>query len=310
MSFKHVLEAYDLLDDANVTGDKVRAWWQAYGVQDVTSTTIKGDKGTTDFVTGIIPGASGRSAGGDAPTLGIIGRLGGLGARPERIGFVSDGDGALTAVASAGKLAEMRQRGDVLPGDVIVSTHICPDAPTRPHEPVAFMDSPVDISAMNEHEVVDAMDAILSVDTTKGNRIVNHLGFAITPTIKQGWIMRVSEDLLQIYADSTGILPVTLPITMQDITPYGNGIYHVNSIVQPCVATSAPVVGIAITTQTPVPGSGTGATNLAVVESTVRYCIEVAKAFGSGQCSFFEPAEYDRLVFLYGDMTRLQGAGS
>ena len=32
---------------------------------------------------------------------------------------------------------------------------------------------------MNEAEVDGDMDAILSVDTTKGNRIINHRGFAI-----------------------------------------------------------------------------------------------------------------------------------
>ncbi|MGO0916215.1 DUF1177 family protein, partial [Clostridioides difficile] len=42
-----------------------------------------------------IPGKNGKLKGGDAPTLGILGRLGGIGARPEVIGFVSDGDGAL-----------------------------------------------------------------------------------------------------------------------------------------------------------------------------------------------------------------------
>lgn len=310
MSFKHVLEAYDLLDDASVTGEKVCDLWSRHGVDDVSSTKIEGDKGSTDFVRGVIRGTRGKSSGGNAPTLGIVGRLGGLGARPERIGFVSDGDGALTAVAAAGKLGEMHRREDVLPGDVIVATHICPDAPTRPHEPVAFMDSPVGINDMNAHEVSDEMDAILSVDTTKGNRIVNHLGFAITPTIKRGWILRISEDLLQIYADSAGILPVTMPITMQDITPYGNGVYHLNSLVQPAVATDAPVVGVAITSQTPVPGCGTGATHLPVVDATVRFCIEVAKAYGAGTCSFYDPADYQRLVELYGDMGRLQCGGA
>ncbi len=70
--------------------------------------------------------------GGDAPTIGLLGRLGGLGARPERIGFVSDGDGALVALACAAKLLSMRVRGDVLPGDVMISTHVCPCAPTFP----------------------------------------------------------------------------------------------------------------------------------------------------------------------------------
>lgn len=310
MSFKHILEAYDLLDSPGASGEQVCAWWKTHGLDEVSSQTITGALGSTDFIHAVIPGSNGRSSGGNAPTLGIIGRLGGLGARPERIGFVSDGDGALVAVATAGKLGEMAARGDVLAGDVVVTTHICPDAPTRPHEPVAFMDSPVDITAMNDHEVSGDMDAILSVDTTKGNCIVNHLGFAITPTIKEGWILKISEDLLQIYADSAGILPVTLPITMQDITPYGNEVYHVNSIVQPCVATAAPIVGVAITTETAVPGSGTGAMNMSVIDSTVRYCIEVAKQYGAGKCSFYDAPEFERLVSLYGDMTRLQGIGA
>ena len=45
----------------------------------------------TDFVSVLIKGTAGRSAGGSAPTLGIVGRLGGLGARPDITGFVSDG---------------------------------------------------------------------------------------------------------------------------------------------------------------------------------------------------------------------------
>ena len=60
--------------------------------------------------------------------LGVIGRLVGLGARPEYIGLVSDADGAIVALATAYKIAELKSRGEALPGDVIVSTHICPCA--------------------------------------------------------------------------------------------------------------------------------------------------------------------------------------
>jgi len=94
----------------------------------------------------------------------------------------------LLALAVALKLADMRVKGDVLDGDVIISTHICPNAPTEPHDPVPFMVSPVDMQTMNKMEVNPAMDAILSVDTTKGNKILNERGFAITPTIKDGFI--------------------------------------------------------------------------------------------------------------------------
>jgi len=310
MPWREVLDLYDLLDDASASGEAVAAWLRKSGVEDVNATRVQGDKGSTDFVRAVIPGSRGRSAGGDAPTLGVIGRLGGLGARPERIGFVSDGDGALVALAVAGKLGSMAQRGDQLPGDVIVATHVCPDAPTRPHDPVPFMDSPVDVTAMNEHEVEDAMDAVLSVDTTKGNRVVNHLGFAISPTVKEGWILRVSEDLLDLASQVTGRLPVVLPLTMQDITPYGNDVYHINSILQPCTATSAPVVGVAVTTETAVPGCGTGATDLVSVESAARFCLEAAKSYGAGACSFFDPADFDRLTTLYGSMHHLQTMGT
>lgn len=309
MSWRHVIEAQDLLDDPSVNGEAVAAYLRDAGAGEVAINTIKGDKGSTDFIRTVIPGSAGRSGGGSAPTLSIVGRLGGLGARPEQIGFVSDGDGALTAVSAAAKLAQMNTRGDVLEGDVVIGTHICPDAPTQPHDPVPFMDSPVGIDEMNVYEIDTTADAILSVDTTKGNRVVNHNGFALSPTVKAGWILRTSEDLLDIAQRVTGTLPVVFPLAMQDITPYGNDVYHLNSILQPATATQAPVVGVAITTETPTAGSATGATDLRSVEQAVRFCIEVAKDFGRGNVAFHDKAEFDRLVSLYGDMTRLQTRG-
>lgn len=309
MSWRHVIDGYDLLDDPSVDGKAVADYLRTAGAEDVVVQTIQGDKGSTDFIRTVIPGSDGRASGGSAPTLSVVGRLGGLGARPEQIGFVSDGDGALTAVAAAAKLATMRRRGDVLAGDVVVGTHICPDAPTRPHDPVPFMDSPVDIDDMNTYEIDTTADAILSVDTTKGNRVCNHLGFAISPTVKQGWILRTSEDLLAIQQRVTGRLPVVFPLATQDITPYGNDVHHLNSILQPATATQAPVVGVALTTETPVAGSATGATQLTSVESAVRFCIEVAKDFGRGGCAFHDQAEFERLVSLYGSMEALQTLG-
>ncbi|MDH4065414.1 MAG: DUF1177 domain-containing protein, partial [Acidobacteriota bacterium] len=252
----------------------------------------------------------GRHRGGSAPTLGIVGRLGGVGARPSRLGLVSDADGAVSAIAIARKLAFMRREGDVLAGDVIVTTHVCPDAPTKPHRPVDFMDSPVAIDAMNAREVRPEMDAVLSIDTTKGNRILNVRGFAISPTVKEGWILKVADDLLRLAEVSSGRAPVTFPITMQDITPYGNGVDHLNSILQPATATVAPVVGLAICAESAVPGCATGASHEIDIAEAVRFSIEVAKEYGAGTCRFYDEAEFARLVSLYGDMKRLQGSES
>ncbi|APW38721.1 hypothetical protein RD110_17175 [Rhodoferax koreense] len=306
MSLAQTLQVFEALDTAHASGQTVVQLLAAYDRVKVTVTKISGPKGATDFVRIVIPGSAGKLAGGTAPTLGIIGRLGGIGARPTRIGLVSDADGAVAAVASALKLAHMQTQGDSLPGDVIVATHICPDAPTRPHEPVDFMDSPVETEDMNEQEVSAEMDAVLSIDTTKGNRIINHKGYAISPTVKQGYILRVSDDLLRIMEMTSGRPAVTFPITTQDITPYGNGVYHLNSILQPSIATAAPTVGVAITTESVVPGCGTGASHETDIALAAKFAVEVAKEFTRGTCSFFDADEYALLQKLYGSLAHLQ----
>ena len=69
--------------------------------------------------------------------------LGGVGARPELIGLVSDADGAIAAIAAAMKLGEMARVGDVMPGSVRIHTHICPNASTKPNIPVPQMRGPL-----------------------------------------------------------------------------------------------------------------------------------------------------------------------
>lgn len=309
MTLKQTLMAMDILDDARVTGDKVIGLFKAYKYVEATTTTIEGGAGSTDFVRIYIKGEKGKHEGGTAPTLGIIGRLGGIGARPNRIGMVSDADGAIAALTAALKLSDMSDKGDRLVGDVLITTHVCPDAPTLAHEPVDFMDSPVGMETMNKYEVDEEMDAIVSIDTTKGNRVINYKGIALSPTIKSGYILRVREDLLQILEMTTGKLPVTYPITMQDITPYGNGLYHINSILQPSVATCAPVVGLAITAESIVPGCGTGASHEVDITNAARFAIETAKEFTEGTLEFYDKHEYELLNNLYGPMSILQTGG-
>ena len=306
---KQVTEIYELLDDATINGEKVAKFLESRGLEKIEISKIKGEEGSTDFIKIKVPGSEGKENKGKAPTLGIIGRLGGIGARPERIGLVSDADGAITALSCALKLADMKNKNDILKGDVIIATHISPDAPTQPHEPVPFMGSPVDMGDMNRKEIDKEMDAILSIDTTKGNRIINHKGYAITPTVKEGYILRISEDLLDIMTWTSGKPPVVVPITIQDITPYGNDLYQVNSIMQPCIATNIPVVGVAITAETAVPGCGTGASNETDITEAGRFCIEVAKAFTEGECKFYDKKEFKKLVELYGPMNILQTPG-
>lgn len=308
----YVLDTLRILDDPTVDGERVAGFIRGFAPDSGITIEVEraeGPKGYTDFVRVFIPGSNGRSNGGDARTIGIVGRLGGIGARPEQIGYVSDGDGACAAVAAAAKLADMHARSDVLTGDVIVSTHICPDAPTRPHDPVPFMDSPITMEQANEYELREAMEAILSIDTTKGNRVINHRGIAISNTVRQGYILPVSPDLVAMYETVCGIPAQVFPLSTQDITPYANGLYHINSILQPATATQAPVVGVAVTAETAVAGSATGASHEVDIALAARYCVEVAKGFGDGWLQFYNQNEWEHLQRLYGSLAHLQTAG-
>ncbi|OGK23802.1 hypothetical protein A3D76_04310 [Candidatus Roizmanbacteria bacterium RIFCSPHIGHO2_02_FULL_37_9b] len=306
MLLNEVLTIYDYLDRSGKPGKNLILLFKKHKVDQILLKEVKEKKGKTEFIKILIKGRKGESKRGDAPTLGIIGRLGGVGARPEITGFVSDGDGALSALSIGLRLVKMAQYGDRLEGDIIVATHVCTNAPTMPHDPVPFMGSPVELSTMNRYEVDPRMDAVLSIDTSRGNKIINHVGFAISPTVKEGYILRISDDLLALMEQTTGKLPVTFPITVQDITPYGNGLYHFNSIMQPAVATKSPVVGIAITGEVPVAGCATGVTNPVQIDAVGRFAIEVAQRFGQNKCQFYDKKEFPLIVKKYGSLAKLQ----
>ncbi len=309
MLLKQTIEVLELLDDGNVTGEKVSAIFKGYKYVEYHIETIEGNKGSTDFIEVVIKGTNGKRSGGSASTLGIIGRLGGIGARPSKIGLVSDGDGAIAAVSSALKLAEMSAKGDRLVGDVIITTHICPNAPTQKHFPVDFMSSPVDMTTMNTYEVKEECDAIISIDTTKGNALMNYRGISISPTVKSGYILPYAHDLINIISIVTGKPARTFGISTQDITPYSNNLYHLNSILQPATATDAPVVGVAITAESAVPGSATGASHEVDIAQAASFAIEVAKEYTEGRINFYDATEFEKLTQLYGDMTHLKGEG-
>lgn len=303
---KQVIDLFEILDDPKANGTAVAGYLQDLGAKDVTVTPVANDAGSVDFIKVFVEGISGKRSGGDAPTLGIIGRLGGLGARPELTGFVSDGDGAWAALSAAAKLARMAELGDRLTGDVLITTQISPDAPTKEHFPLRQMSSAMDQTEMNAHEVLPEMDAILSLDTTKGHLTINHKGIALSPPVAEGYILKPSYDLLQIASHVTGVPPVIFALSQQDITPYGNGLYHMNSILQPSTATNAPVVGVAIVTETAPPGCATGASHHGDVELAARFAVETAKYFGEGSVQFVDHDEFALMKKLYGDMTRFQ----
>ena len=149
-----------------------------------------------------IPGTRGKMNGGDAPTIGLLGRLGGI-----EVGVRKESVLSLTVMVLSVQLLLQQNflicRTKEISWKVtyLFPQHICPDAPTAPHDPVPFMGSPVEMSQVNREEVSPELDAILSVDTTKGNRVINTRGFAISPTVKEGYIFKNYMRIFWIYAD-------------------------------------------------------------------------------------------------------------
>ena len=69
-------------------------------------------------------------------------------------------------------------------------------------------------------------------------------------------------------------------------------------------------MGVAITAETMVPGCATGASHFSDVEEAARFMLETAKAFGRGECKFYDEEEFSRLENLYGSMKHLQTQGN
>jgi uncharacterized protein DUF1177 len=88
MTLKQTLEAFEALDSARASGRTVVELLAPYPAASVSVEEVRGGKGKTDFVKVVIAGTQGRLQGGTGRTLGIVGKLGGLGARPRRIGLV------------------------------------------------------------------------------------------------------------------------------------------------------------------------------------------------------------------------------
>lgn len=302
MLLRQVMDVVDIFSrvDGN-TVDAVCSYLEEIGSNDLTR-IIPEESCNTVFLRCCFPGSAGKTVGGQVPTLGVVGQLGGI--RMDREGpfIVSDADGAIVALSVAAKLAELQKQGYKLPGDVMITTHICTDTQRKPHIPVDFVGMPIPIKEMQEILVDPAMDMVISVDTTKGNRILNYRGTALTPVACQGYLLPITQTMIDLTEHVTGSLFRMLPLTTQDLTPYENGLSHLNSIMQPATMTAAPVLGLALTAESTVPGIATNASHMMDLECAARLCLEMAARYPSDPNLFYDQAEFDKLKQIYGRM--------
>ena len=298
---REIIEVLDFLDDAKNDADEFNKLLPD-GQHSIEVTPFKSDLGKTDFIKILFAGKNGKENGGHSPTIGIIGSNGGLRLPGNYPGLASDADGCIIALAVTLRLAKLFLRDQQLAGDVLISTHICQHAHPVPHDPFPFVMSPLPSSEKHPRLVDERMDAILAPETCKGNKMVSHLGFAVTPPVCDGFILRPHTSVLHIMEMVTGKNPVVFPITMQDITPYELGVHHICGMVLPSIFSTAPVIGVPIVTEIQTHPSATGVQQPMVLESAGRFCIEVATAFGNGDCEFYYPDDFNGMLESFGAM--------
>ena len=127
-------------------------------------------------------------------------------------------------------------------------------------------------------------------------------GFAVTQPVKEGYILRPHESVLHLYEMTTGKSPVVFPLNMQDITPYESGVHHVCGMALPSIFSPAPVIGVPLAMEVPIMPAATGTQQPAVLETAGRFCLEIAGAFGRGDCEFYYQSDFDGFVEAYGNI--------
>ncbi|MDO4565640.1 MAG: DUF1177 family protein [Clostridia bacterium] len=289
---KEIVAAYDLLSRHDASGETVARYLMDHGVEHVTVRRVGTGSAYSDFLRIVIPGLTGRARGMSSPTLGVAGRLGGIKLENQPLSLISDADGAIVAIALALKLASLCATKTGPLGDVIITTQIALSSSSRAHKPAALALSAVDIKTACAYEYDENMDALLSITVCRATRWVNTDGIAVTPTVMGGLILPPSEDLLSILETVSSRSAVVFPITNYDLTPDGNGLYHINSIMQHSLIADCPVVGVALTSSGLVPGVTLRHNDLSDAELAMQFALEVAFGFTAGNVTLYDKDEF------------------
>ncbi len=297
---KEIAIAYEILNRHDASSDSVLSLLRSHGLTNVSVKRVEVNDVYSDFIRILIPGVSGKTYGMSSPTIGVVGRLSGIKMENLPLSLVSDADGAIAAIALALRLAALHGSNEGPLGDVIITTQIALQSSAKIHLPAALTSSPIDTRVACMHEVDPDMDAVISIAVCRATRWVNADGIAVTPTVKDGYILPPCDSLLNILETVTGRLPVVFPLTTYDITPIDNGLYHVNSIIQPSLATGSPVIGVALTSVNLVPGITLRHNDLSDVGLATRFTLEVVFGFTSGSLQFYDAQELRQAKAKYG----------
>ena len=119
------------------------------------------------------------------------------------------------------------------------------------------------------------------------------------------WVVFVLYCIAMLTIGWTGEAARVIPLSMQDLTPIDNGVHHLNGLGELPEGTTAPCLGVGLTSILPVSGAASGVTTPCALEAAVRFVVEIAKYFARGKFHFYDEAEFDVLKRRYGSMAHL-----
>lgn len=237
--------------------------------------------------------------GGGNKRVEVLGRLGAI-QMSQFKGLVSDADGAIIALTVLAELKRLEEKGIKLNLDVSFVTNVALNAKLIPHKPFDFMVPEVGLDDALKEEVDPKASFIISIDSTKGNRLAKFDDFALTHVVLNGYILRVSDEVVDIYNRVTGHEVYLVSLTTGDLTPLDFNVYHISTLISPWLYTTSPVLGIATVSKQMVPGYATGVMDLNMLERASRFIIELLKHIGLGG-KVYDEREYEELVKKLGD---------
>ncbi|MEM0173903.1 MAG: DUF1177 domain-containing protein [Sulfolobaceae archaeon] len=273
MILKNLIEVIEILESSEPI---VKVREKVRGADFIEYEEIERGDGKVTFLRALVKGRKGNRR------IEILGRLGAIQMRSKYKGLVSDADGAIVALTVLFELIDLKRKGIEFDADVSIVTNIALDAKLIPHKPFDFMVPPIGLDEALQIEVDPKAELILSIDSTKGNILAKYNDFALTHVVKEGYILKLSDEVIEIYNRVTGHEVYLVALTTGDLTPIEFPIYHISTIISPWLYTTSPVIGIATTSRQVIPGYVTGVQDIMMLNNASRFCIEMIKFFDMG----------------------------
>ncbi|BCU69782.1 DUF1177 domain-containing protein [Stygiolobus caldivivus] len=235
-----------------------------------------------ETIVGEVPYIKAVYKGGGKDKIEILGRLGAIQMVNTNKGLVSDADGAVITLTTLFELLDLMDKGIVFDIDIVFVTNLATRAKLIPHRPFDFMIPLMGLDDALKIEVDPTASFILSIDSTKGNRLAKYDDFALTHVIKDGYILKLHDNVIDIYNRVTEHEIYMVPLTTGDLTPLDYNVYHISTLISPWLYTSSPVIGLATVSKQVIPGYETGVQNLIMLEHASRFCTELIKYLEKG----------------------------